>query len=140
MANKIRISLFRKISPSISRKAWIGKNVEIYPCVAIEVGVIVGHNAHLNWCLTIKKGTKIGRDVYFNTQNHNRNQTTRLFEGLTETKPIIIGEYCWIGTRAIVLGVTIGDYSTIGSGSIVTKSIPQNCMAAGNPAVVKKIY
>jgi acetyltransferase-like isoleucine patch superfamily enzyme len=53
--------------------------------------------------------------------------------------PVIIGDNVWIGMNAIVLkGVTIGDNSVIAAGAVVTKSIPANVIAAGNPAVVIK--
>lgn len=53
--------------------------------------------------------------------------------------PIIIGENVWIGINVrICKGVTIGDNSIIGANSVVTKSIPANCIAAGNPAKVVK--
>lgn len=50
---------------------------------------------------------------------------------------IIIGDYVYIGTNAIILpGVTIGDNSLIAAGSIVTKSVPPNVVVAGNPAKI----
>ena len=53
---------------------------------------------------------------------------------ITDTR---IGQNCVIGIRSIIMpGVTIGDESVIGGGSIVTKDIPSNCIAAGNPAKV----
>lgn len=57
------------------------------------------------------------------------------------TKPVSIGNNVWIGERAIIgKGVTIGENSIIGAGSIVTRDIPNNIIAAGNPAKeVKKI-
>ncbi len=57
------------------------------------------------------------------------------------SKPITIGEGCWIGAGAIILGgVTIGDRTTIGAGSVVTKSIPSDVLAVGNPCrVVKRL-
>lgn len=59
----------------------------------------------------------------------------------TATKETIIGNNVFIGCNCIVLkGVKIGDNSVIGAGSVVTKDVPANCMAAGNPAkVIKKI-
>lgn len=49
--------------------------------------------------------------------------------------PVKIGDRCWIGANSIILpGVTIGDNVVIGAGSIVTKDIPSNMIAAGNPA------
>ena len=54
-------------------------------------------------------------------------------------EPITIGNDVWIGYGCIVLpGVNIGDGAVIGAGSVVTKDIPANCMAAGNPCTVKK--
>lgn len=55
------------------------------------------------------------------------------------TKPVIIENNVWLGERVIITkGVTIGENSVIGAGAIVTKDIPANCIAAGNPARVIK--
>ena len=55
----------------------------------------------------------------------------------TQTAPVIMGNNVWIGGGAIILpGVTIGDNVVIGAGSIVTKDIPDNVIAAGNPCRV----
>jgi len=52
---------------------------------------------------------------------------------------VLIGAYVWLGARCIILkGVTIGDNSIIAAGSIVVGNIPENCLAAGVPAVVKR--
>ncbi len=51
--------------------------------------------------------------------------------------PVTIGEDCWIGGGAILCpGVTIGDRCIIGAGSVVTKDIPSDSIAVGNPAKV----
>ena len=53
--------------------------------------------------------------------------------------PVKIGKNCWIGAGAIILpGVTIGDNSVIGAGSVVTKDIPANVVAVGNPCRVMR--
>ena len=56
-----------------------------------------------------------------------------------KTSPVCIGNNVWIGDSAIVCkGVRIGDNSIIGAGSVVTRDIPENTIAAGNPAVIVK--
>lgn len=48
--------------------------------------------------------------------------------------PVRIGRNCWIGAGAVILpGVTIGDNTVVGAGSVVTKDLPPNVVAAGNP-------
>lgn len=59
----------------------------------------------------------------------------------TYALPIRIGNGCWLGGGVIVLpGVTIGDGCVIGAGSVVTKDVPDNSLAAGNPCrIIRKI-
>jgi len=60
-------------------------------------------------------------------------------ESVGQTAPVKIGNNVWIGDSAIVCkGVTIGDNSIVGAGSVVVRDIPGNAIAAGNPAVVTK--
>ena len=56
-------------------------------------------------------------------------------------KPITIGNGCWLASNVVVCGgVTIGNNCVIGAGSVVTKNIPDNSFAAGNPCkVIRKI-
>lgn len=59
----------------------------------------------------------------------------------TYALPVSIGNGCWLGGGVIVLpGVSIGDGTVIGAGSVVTKNIPANCVAAGNPCrIIRQI-
>ena len=89
---------------------------------------------------------KIGNNVLFgpNVQIYTATHPidTELRIALQEyAKPIEIGDNCWIGGGAIILpGVRIGKNSIIGSGAVVTKDIPDNVIAAGNPAkIIKKL-
>ena len=60
-------------------------------------------------------------------------------KGLEYAKPIKVGNNVWIGGNVIVLpGVTIGNNTIIGAGSVVTKNIPSNVVAVGNPCRVIK--
>ncbi len=60
---------------------------------------------------------------------------------LFDTQPVFIGDHVWLGEKAIVLkGVSIGSYSVIGAGAVVTKSIPEWSIAVGCPArVVRQV-
>lgn len=63
------------------------------------------------------------------------------FDGTDRDRGIDIGANVWVGARVIILkGVSIGDNSVIASGSVISKSVPANCLAAGNPAEVKKYF
>ena len=56
-----------------------------------------------------------------------------------QSKPVLLGDNVWLGLNVVVLkGVTIGENSVIGAGSIVTKDIPANVIAAGNPCRILK--
>lgn len=97
--------------------------------------------------ITIGDNTLIAPDVKIYTAVHSVSAEERIYTDetgrsaiRTETAPVVIGNNVWIGGGAIILpGVTIGDNTVIGAGSVVTKSIPANAVACGNPCAVKKI-
>lgn len=110
----------------------------------IEIGV----NFYSNHNLVILDGAKVrfGDNVFiapncgFYTAGHPIDIPQRN-EGLEYAKPITVGNNVWIGAHVVVLpGVTIGDNTTIGAGSVVTKDIPANVVAVGNPCqIIKKL-
>ncbi|MGI5895149.1 MAG: sugar O-acetyltransferase [Candidatus Merdivicinus sp.] len=86
--------------------------------------------------ITIGDNVFIAPNVCLVTEEHAKDVKQRL-AGLEYAYPIHIGNNVWICTGAIVLpGVTIGDNSIIGAGSVVTKDIPPNSLAVGNPCKV----
>lgn len=83
-------------------------------------------------------GTMFGPNVVIATAAHPLAPALRE-KGLQYNQPIHIGKNCWFGAGAIVLpGVSIGDNSVIGAGSVVTRDIPSNVVAVGNPCRVLK--
>lgn len=93
--------------------------------------------------LIIKNHTLIASYVTICSENHSINPECGKAYGsqALSGKNTIIGEYCWIGEKVIILpGVEIGDWCVIGAGSCVTTSIPSYSIAVGNPAKVIKTY
>lgn len=86
--------------------------------------------------ITIGNNVFIAPNVCIITEEHAMNVEQRV-AGLEYTHPVNIGDNVWICAGAIILpGVTIGANSVIGAGSIVTKDIPPNSLAVGNPCKV----
>jgi maltose O-acetyltransferase len=85
----------------------------------------------------VRDGCQIGDQVViYDCDFHEISPKSRV-DSPGPARPVVIGNNVWLGSRAMVLkGVTIGDNSVIGAMSVVTKSVPANCIAAGNPAKV----
>lgn len=104
----------------------------------------IGENFFMNVNGVILDGAKVtfGDDVFiapycgFYTAGHPLDAGQRK-QGLEYAYPITIGNGVWIGAHVCVMpGVTIGDNTVIGGGSVVTKNIPANVVAVGNPCRV----
>lgn len=125
-----------------------------YPSSCIVIGDNSGISSACLWAntrITIGNHVQIGGDcLIMDTDAHSldfnirrsieKNEQGYDVDGLASaTAPITIEDDVLIGTRCIILkGVTIGARTVIGSGSVVTKSIPADCIAAGNPCKVIK--
>lgn len=89
--------------------------------------------------ISIGNDVQIGQAVRFHAQNHKYNGTELIRLQGVENKRIVIGDNCWIGSGTVILaGVEIASGCVIGANSVVTKSFPENCVIAGNPAKVIK--
>lgn len=85
---------------------------------------------------TIGDNVLFGPNVQLYTATHPLNAEQRR-NGLEAGQPISIGDDCWIGGGAILNpGISVGERSVIGAGSVVTKDIPADVFAAGNPCTV----
>ena len=96
-----------------------------FNCVVLDVTYV-----------TIGSRTLFAPNVQIYTATHPTDYRERA-SGLELAKPITIGEDVWVGGSAVVCpGVTIGDRTIIGAGSVVTRDIPSDVFAAGNPCRV----
>ena len=93
--------------------------------------------------ITIGKNGLIAPYVQIYTASHPLKASERIIQSgqttryLTSTKPVSIGDNVWIGGNTVIFpGVAIGDNVTIGAGSVVTKDIPDDVLAFGNPCKV----
>lgn len=124
--------------------AEIGENCYIEPPLhANWAGKFVhfGKNVYANFNLTlvddthiyVGDSTMIGPNVTIATAGHPILPVLR--EKVYQFNlPVRIGKNCWIGAGAIILpGITIGDNTVVGAGSVVTKDLPANVVAVGNP-------
>lgn len=122
-----------------------GKNISVGSNVIININCIfVDCNR-----ITIGNNVLIASNVQICTATHPTRASERLVENWESKKevpffrtyalPVSIGDNAWIGAGVTILpGVSIGNNSVIGAGSVVNKSIPDNCVAVGNPCRVIK--
>lgn len=105
-----------------------------------------GKNVYCNFGCTFVDDTHVyvGDDTLFGphvvvaTASHPLDPELRR-QGLQYNRPVRIGKNCWIGASVVINpGVTIGDNVVIGSGSVVTRDIPDNVLAYGNPCRVQR--
>lgn len=103
--------------------------------VFINFGAVILDGAKV----TIGKKTLIAPGVHIYTAEHPLDADDR--DRFETCRPVTIGERCWIGGHATICpGVTIGDRCVIGAGSVVTRDIPNDSLAVGNPAkVIRKL-
>lgn len=112
-------------------------------------GVKIGHDSGISATnINCVKSVTIGHHVMIgagclvtDSNHHSIDWHERCMDGDRNKKstPVVIGDYVFIGARSIVLkGVVFGEKSIIAAGSVVTKDIPANCLAGGNPCKVIK--
>ncbi len=136
----------------IGNNCIIGSNLRLYCRQDIQIGdntliswnvFISDYDAHsINPDERLLEINQIQTTFIPNFKKNKHNITgIQDYEPTYKARPVLIGDNVWIGANAIILkGVSIGSGSVIAAGSVVTKNIPANSVAAGNPAsVIKKI-
>ena len=166
-AHKLCLEYNNTSEENVTRRAEIlkeleiklGNNVYLTGPVYFDYGCFIemGDNSFANFNLTILDTcpVKIGKNVFIGTgvsivtplhplryQERNIYMSDKGYYTDDEYgKPITIEDNCWIASNVTICGgVTIGEGSVIGAGSVVTRSIPKNSLAVGNPCkVIRKI-
>ncbi|WP_157383999.1 acyltransferase, partial [Pseudomonas asplenii] len=109
---------------SIGNQVDINRGCELYPSMQTEQGII-----------TLEDNVVLGPGVIIFSSTHDY----KALDLPDMSAPVTVCRYAWIGGKTIILpGVIIGEGAVIGAGSVVTRSIPAYCVAAGNPARVLK--
>ncbi|ANE50811.1 maltose acetyltransferase [Flavisolibacter tropicus] len=138
-----RLRILKELIPHAGEGLWLqppffcdyGYNIKIGDKVFFNFNCVVLDVAPVN----IGSRTLFGPNVQIYTATHPMNHEERA-SGLEFAKPITIGNDVWIGGSAVICpGVSIGDRSVIGAGSVVTKDIPADVFAAGNPCKVIRL-
>jgi len=113
----------------------VGESIEIGDGTYIGPRVNLGAAASL----VIGKNCQIGAGVSFVAENHQIDSGLEIHQQGVIRKGIVVGDGCWLGNGVVILdGVTIGKGAVIGAGAIVTRDIPENAVAVGNPAKVMR--
>ncbi len=99
----------------------------------------IGINAWIRGDVEIGKYVMMGPQCIIYAVDHITSdlETPMCFQGMAPTKPVVIEDDVWIGSRVTILkNVRIGSGAIIGAGSVVTKDVPQLAIVGGNPAKV----
>lgn len=132
-----RKKYLKKIFGKIGENPFVEPNFYCDYGYNIEAGAnfYSNHNLVILDCAKVKIGNNvwIGPNCGIYTATHPLNSEERT-AGIEFAKPITIGNNVWIGGNVCILpGVSIGDNTVIGAGSVVVKDIPSNVLAVGNP-------
>ena len=111
---------------------WGGKFVHFGRNIYANFGLTLVDDTHIY----VEDYTEFGPNVVVATAGHPILPELRE-QGLQFNAPVRIGRNCWIGAGALIMpGITIGDNTVVGAGSVVTKDLPANVLAVGNPCRV----
>lgn len=136
----------------IGKGVFIGENswVEVLNVSNKNPALDIGNNTYIGrFChimsgesIVIKNDVLIADKVYITDHTHTFGDVTKPYkkQGIKLIKKICIGEGAWLGENVSVIGACIGKQSIVGANSVVTKDIPDYCIAVGSPAKVIKRF
>jgi len=116
-------------------KCKIGKNCKIEPFVYIEGGVVIGDNCKIKPFVFIPTGVVIENDVFIGPNVAFTNDKYPRAHGNWKLLHTRVKRGASIGANSVILpGVTIGEKSLVGAGSVITGDVPDKAVMLGNPA------
>lgn len=134
---------------TIEKDAWINiiKEKDRHGKIKIGKGVKIGQRCTLSSInsITIDDNVLLGLNIYIADHEHMYQNISKpiMYQGTAGEKDILVKKNAWIGNNVIILGqkqIIIGQNSVIGANSVVKNSVPDFCVAVGNPAKVVKKY
>jgi acetyltransferase-like isoleucine patch superfamily enzyme len=110
----------------------------------IEDGAVIGHFNHIyaTKSIIIEENALTADRVYISDNLHDYSDPAIPIKNqkIIQKSEVIIGSGCWIGENVSIIGASVGKNSVIGANSVVTKDIPDYCVAVGIPARIIKRY
>lgn len=149
--NVIRIekpkNIFIGKNVSIGKYAWLAANpLTGHQDCKLKIGdnTYIGNSAHI-YCtksITIENSVLIADKVYISDNQHGYKNVDQpiINQPIVQLNDVVIKEGCWIGENVCISGASVGKNSVVGANSVVTKDIPDYCIAVGSPARIIKRY
>ncbi len=134
------------IGPGVALSAGMvpGQECITSPVVSIGDRCLIGRNSGIVGHLSVTIGDDVwtGHHVYITDQNHGYEDLgTTISRQSQPERAVSIGSGSWLGHGSVVLpGVTIGRHVVVGANSVVTRDLPDRCVAVGSPARVVRRY
>lgn len=128
-----------------------GSRIQLYPLEGNMPKIVFGENCYIGYHnsflaaadIVIGNEVLMASNILISSENHSTNpeSDTPYMDQPLKASPVYIGDGTWLGERVMVMsGVSIGKKCVIGGGSVVTRDIPDYCIAVGSPARVVKAY
>lgn len=128
-----------------------GSRIQLYPVEGKLPKIVIGDNCYIGYHNTFLAAADIvignevlmASNILVSSENHSTDPESIIpyMDQPLKASPVHIGDGTWLGERVMVLpGVTIGKKCVIGGGSVVTRDVPDYCIAVGSPARVVKTY
>ncbi len=136
-------SLLRFAGVTVGRNVRMCSSAVISGCGALAIGddTWIGHDARISSSASVRIGrcVDIAPLVFIGTGSHEVDPVGEHSAGRGINLDVTVGDGAWLGVRCTVLpGVTVGRKSVVAAGAVVTRDVPEMCLAAGVPAVIKK--